>query len=52
VKFGKDAASAQTRWDIPQPNGDKWRMFLSTSQTPSGTEMRTVIMDLRGKKKK
>jgi hypothetical protein len=52
VKFGKDAASAQTRWDIPQPNGDKWRMFLSTSQTPSGTEMRTVIMNLRGKKKK
>ena len=52
VKFGKDAASAQSKWDIPQPNGDKWRMFLSTSQTPSGTEMRTVIMNLRGKKKK
>ena len=52
VKFGQDAASAQTKWDISQPNGDKWRMFLGTRQTPSGTEMRTVMMNLRGKKKK
>lgn len=52
VKFGKNANSASTKWDVLQPNGDKWRMFLSTSQTPSGTEMRTVIMNLRGKKKK
>lgn len=52
VKFGKNAASASTKWDVLQTNGDKWRMFLSTSQTPSGTEMRTVIMNLRGKKKK
>jgi hypothetical protein len=52
VKFGKDRASAQTKWDIPQTNGDNWRMFLNTSQTPSGTEMRTVIMNLRAKKRR
>lgn len=52
VKFGKDSANAQTKWDIPQSNGDKWRIFLSTNQTPNETEMRTVIMNLRGKKKK
>ena len=52
VKFGKNAASASSKWDVPQPNGDKWRLFLNTTQTPSGTEMYTVIMNLRGKKKK
>ena len=52
VKFGKNAVSASTKWDVPQSNGDKWRLFLSTTQTPSGTEMFTVIMNLRGKKKK
>ena len=57
VKFGKNASNASTKWastkwDLPQTNGDKWRLFLNISQTPSGTEMRTVIMNLRGKKKK
>jgi hypothetical protein len=52
VKYGKNSANAQTKWDIPQSNGDKWRLFLSSTQTPSGTELRAVIMNLRGKKKK
>lgn len=51
VKFGKDGSRAQTKWDIAQTNGDKWRLFLTTTQTPSGTEMRTNLMNLRGKKK-
>lgn len=52
VKFGKDAESARTMWDIPQTNGDKWRLFLTSTITPSGTQMTASIMNLRGKKKK
>lgn len=52
TKFGKDGRSARTMWDVPQANGDKWRLFLTTTQTPSGTEMRTNIMNLRAKMKK
>lgn len=52
TKIGKDGAKAQTMWDIPQTNGDKWRVFLTTEQTPNGSEMQMNIMNLRGKKKK
>jgi hypothetical protein len=52
VKFGKDGPSAQTRWDKPSVAPAIWRIFLTTQKTPSGTEMRMVNMNLRGKKKK
>jgi hypothetical protein len=52
VKFGKEAESARTMWDVPQTNGDKWRLFLTSTKTPSGTQMSATIMNLRGKKKK
>jgi hypothetical protein len=52
VKFGKEAESTRTMWDVPQTSGDKWRLFLTSNKTPSGTQMSATIMNLRGKKKK
>ncbi len=51
VKLGKNGARAQTTWDVPGRDPDKWRIFLTTENTPSGPEMRAIIMNLRGKKK-
>lgn len=52
TRIGKDGANARTMWDVPQTNGDKWRIFLTTEQTPNGSEMQINIMNLRGKKKR
>lgn len=52
VKFGKERRSSETMWDVPQTNGDKWRLFLTSTKTPSETEFHAVIMNLRSKRKK
>lgn len=50
-KGGKNKATGQTQWDMPRAP-DSWRLFVSTSTTPSGKELRATIMNLRGKKPK
>ena len=50
-KGGKNIPRGQTQWDLPR-GPDTWRMFLSTETTPSGKEMRVIMMNLRGKKTK
>ena len=50
-KGGKNKPTGQTQWDMPHAP-DNWRLFVSTSTTPSGKELRATIMNLRGKKPK
>ena len=50
-KGGKNGPSGQTQWDMPHAP-DSWRLFVNTSATPSGKELRATIMNLRGKAKK
>jgi hypothetical protein len=50
-KIGKNGPLAQSQWDMPGRNADKWRIFLVTQLTPSGTEVRATIMNLRARKK-
>ena len=51
-KGGKNKPRGQTEWNIPGKGADIWRLFLTTQTTPSGKEMRVIIMNLRGKAKK
>ena len=51
-KIGKNGPHATSRWDVAGRDPDSWRIFLSTQQTFSGTELRMTMMNLRGKKKK
>ncbi|MEO8723028.1 MAG: hypothetical protein ABI395_05820 [Sphingobium sp.] len=50
-RIGKDSSRAQSQWDMSGVSPDKWRLFLTTQETPSGTELTMMIMNLRGKKK-
>ena len=49
VKFGKDGARAQTKWDKAGLALATWRIFLTTEQTPSGIQMRVINTNMRGK---
>jgi hypothetical protein len=50
-KGGKNKPRGQTEWNLPGRAPDSWRLFMSTTTTSSGKELRATIMNMRGKRK-